>query len=75
MLLKNLNLLIVEGNLQTENNNFTNSGIQTHAESLKERGLSLLNTIYGSSTLMEAKGSNYARDTLAPILEKLVGLL
>ena len=34
--MKNLNLLIVEGNLQTENNNFTNSGIQTHAESLKE---------------------------------------
>ena len=34
--MKNLNLLIVEGNLQTENNNFTNSGIQTHSESLKE---------------------------------------
>ena len=48
---------------------------QQTAESLKERALSLLNTIYGSSTLMEAKGANYARDTLAPILEKLVGLL
>jgi hypothetical protein len=34
--MKHLNLLIVEGNLQTENNNFTNSGIQTHSESLKE---------------------------------------
>ena len=34
--MKNLNLLIVEGNLQKENNNFANSGIQTHAESLKE---------------------------------------
>ena len=34
--MKNLNLLIVEGNLQKENNNFTNSGIQTHSESLKE---------------------------------------
>ena len=34
--MKNLNLLIVEGNLPKENNNFKNSGIQTHAESLKE---------------------------------------
>ena len=34
--MKSLNLLIVEGNLQKENNNFTNSGIQTHSESLKE---------------------------------------
>ncbi len=34
--MKNLNLLIVEGNLQKENNNFKDSGIQTHAESLKE---------------------------------------
>ena len=29
-------ILIVEGNLQKENNNFKDSGIQTHAESLKE---------------------------------------
>ena len=34
--MKDLNLLIVEGNLQQENNVFKNSGIQTHAESLKE---------------------------------------
>ena len=34
--MKNQNLLIVEGNLQKENNNFKDSGIQTHAESLKE---------------------------------------
>ena len=34
--MKNLNLLIVEGNLPKENNNFKDSGIQTHAESLKE---------------------------------------
>ena len=31
-----LNLLVVEGNLEKENQNFVNSGIQTHAESLKE---------------------------------------
>tara|TARA_Y100000590_G_scaffold402058_1_gene487422 strand:- start:1657 stop:2454 length:798 start_codon:yes stop_codon:yes gene_type:complete len=34
--MKNLNLLIVEGNLQEENESFKHSGIQTHAESLKE---------------------------------------
>ena len=34
--MKNLNLLVVEGNLKEENQNFKNSGIQTHAESLKE---------------------------------------
>ena len=34
--MKNLNLLIVEGNLPKENNNFKDSGIQTQAESLKE---------------------------------------
>jgi len=34
--MKNLNLLIVEGNLKDENENFKNSGIQTHAESLKD---------------------------------------
>ena len=34
--MKNLNLLVVEGNLQKENEDFKNSGIPTHAESLKE---------------------------------------
>ena len=34
--MKNLNLLVVEGNLQKENDTFKNSGIPTHAESLKE---------------------------------------
>ena len=34
--MKKLNLLVVEGNLQKENTNFSKSGIQTHAESLKE---------------------------------------
>ena len=29
-------ILIVEGNLPNENKNFQSSGIQTHAESLKE---------------------------------------
>ena len=34
--MKNLNLLIVEGNLASENKNFKDVGIQTHTESLKE---------------------------------------
>jgi len=34
--MKNLNLLVVEGNLQKENENFKQNGIPTHAESLKE---------------------------------------
>ena len=34
--MKNLNLLIIEGNLQKENENFKKSGIQTHTESLKD---------------------------------------
>ena len=33
--MKNINLLVVEGNIQKENDNFRNYGIQTHAESLK----------------------------------------
>ena len=34
--MKNLNLLIVEGNIQEENDNFKKKGIPNHAESLKE---------------------------------------
>ena len=34
--MKNLNLLVVEGNIQEENNIFKLNGIPTHAESLKE---------------------------------------
>ena len=34
--MKKIEILIVEGNLPNENKNFQNSGIQTHAESLKE---------------------------------------
>jgi len=32
---KNINLLVVEGNIKKENDNFHNYGIQTHVESLK----------------------------------------
>ena len=34
--MKNLKILIVEGNLKEENQNFTKVGIQTHTESLKD---------------------------------------
>ncbi len=34
--MKNLNILIVEGNLVKENNDFKKAGIQTHTESLKD---------------------------------------
>ena len=34
--MSNLNILIVEGNLKEENNSFSNAGIPTHTESLKE---------------------------------------
>ena len=34
--MKKFNILVVEGNLEKENVNFKNSGIPTHAESLKE---------------------------------------
>ena len=34
--MNNLNILIVEGNLKEENKNFSDAGIQTHTESLKE---------------------------------------
>ena len=34
--MKKLSLLVVEGNLLSENKNFKEAGIQTHTESLKE---------------------------------------
>ena len=33
--MKEINLLVVEGNLESENKNFKEAGIQTHTESLK----------------------------------------
>ena len=34
--MKNLNLLVVEGNIPKENENFKQNGIPTHAESLRK---------------------------------------
>ena len=43
--MKNLNILIVEGNVKEENQNFLKVGIQTHTESLKD-SLNGLNNYY-----------------------------
>ena len=43
--MKNLNILIVEGNLKEENQNFLKVGIQTHTESLKD-SLNIFNNNY-----------------------------
>ena len=34
--MKKINILVVEGNLEKENDSFRNNGIQTHTESLKD---------------------------------------
>jgi len=70
--MKNLNLLIVEGNLEKENNNFKNSGIQTHAESLKE---SL--SYYTKDLNLEVFNpcSEKSFDRILPNLKKFDGLI
>ena len=70
--MKNLNLLIVEGNLQKENNNFKDSGIQTHAESLKE---SL--SYYAKDLNIEVFNpcSEKSFDRIIPNLKKFDGLI
>jgi len=52
---------------------------QQTAENTKERAMQILSSIYGNSDLMGSKyapapGTNYARDTLAPRLEKIIDL-
>ena len=44
--MKNLNILIVEGNLKEENNNFTKAGIKTHTESLTDSLNQLDNNLF-----------------------------
>ena len=70
--MENPKLLIVEGNLQKENDNFTDSGIQTHAESLKE---SLL--YYSNNLNIEVFNpcSEKSFDRILPNLEKYDGLI
>ena len=70
--MKNPNILIVEGNLEKENKNFKNSGIQTHAESLKE---SLL--YYAKDLNIEIFNpcSEKSFDRILPNLKKFDGLI
>ena len=70
--MKKLNLLVVEGNPQKENTIFTKSGIQTHAESLKE---SLL--FYSSDLNIDVFNpcSELSFDKVLPNIKKYDGLI
>ena len=70
--MKNLNLLIVEGNLQTENNEFKNSGILTHSESLKE-SLSYFTKDLNIDVFNPCSEKNF--DKILPNLEKYDGMI
>ena len=70
--MKNLNLLIVEGNLPKENNNFIDSGIQTHAESLKE-SLSYYTKDLNIEVFNPCSEKNF--DRILPNLKKFDGLI
>ena len=70
--MKNLNLLIVEGNLQKENDNFSNSGIQTHAESLQE-SLSYYNSDLNIEVFNPCSEKTF--DRILPNLKKFDGLI
>ncbi len=68
----NLNLLIVEGNLEEENQNFEKSGIQTHTNSLKD-SLAFFNTNLNIDVLNPSSNSNFEK--IIPNLKKYDGLI
>jgi len=70
--MEKLNLLVVEGNPQKENTIFTKSGIQTHAESLKE---SL--SFYSSDLNIDVFNpcSELSFDKILPNIKKYDGLI
>ena len=70
--MKNLNLLVVEGNLQKENENFKNSGILTHAESLKE-SLSYYSNDLNIDVFNPCAEKNF--DKILPNIKKYHGLI
>ena len=55
--MKNLNILIVEGNLKEENQNFLKVGIQTHTESLKD-SLNRFDNIYNFDVINPSSDLN-----------------
>ena len=65
--MKNLNILIVEGNLREENKNFTDAGIPTHTDSLKE-SLSYLNKKLNFDVVNPSSDKN-----IKPVMSKLPG--
>ena len=70
--MKNLNILIVEGNLKEENQNFLKVGIQTHTESLKD-SLSVFNNNYHFDVINPSSDQNL--DEVKNKLPKYDGLI
>ncbi len=70
--MKNLNLLVVEGNLQKENENFKKYGIQTHVESLKD-SLEYYSKDINIEVFNPCSEKNF--DRILPIIEKYDGLI
>ena len=68
----NLNLLIVEGNLESENQSFKKSGIKTHTNSLKD-SLAFFNTNLDIDVLNPSSNSNFEK--IIPNLKKYNGLI
>ena len=63
--MKDLNILIVEGNLREENKNFTDVGIPTHTDSLKE-SLNHLNRKLNYDVVNPSSDKN-----IEPVISKL----
>ena len=70
--MKNLNLLVVEGNLQKENETFKKSGIPTHAESLRE-SLSYYTSDLNIDVFNPCSEKNF--DKILPNIKKYDGLI
>jgi len=70
--MKNLNILIVEGNLKEENQNFLKVGIQTHTESLKD-SLNVFNNNYHFDVINPSSDQNL--DEVKNKLPKYDGLI
>ena len=70
--MKKINILVVEGNLQKENDNFRNYGIQTHAESLKE-SLSYYSNDLNIDVFNPCAEKNF--DKILPNIKKYHGLI
>ena len=70
--MKNLNLLVVEGNIQKENESFKQQGIATHSESLKE-SLSYYTNALNIDVFNPCSEKNF--DKIMPNIKKYHGLI